>query len=402
MEELNYVSKRGTPLSELCFKFGLLLLFLQSLNAWFTWSLNPAYIPAISIMLCLPYFFQVRATYKLLSAKFIVPSLILILAKSVSIGYANFNTYVGQFLPLIPIIFLIPLAANIKLKSLEFFTNAMAIILVPSLLIWILLLTGFSVPSLGRISNASWEYYVYDNYFFCLRGNLYLRRFNSIFLEPGHLGMIASFLLFANKFDIKRKSVIVLLITVIFTVSLAAVVLTIISFSLYVLIYSKRSLVYLGVSLVVAISGYFFFANFNGGNNIVNKAIISRLKYDDSQGDIEGDNRVTKKLNVYYNGYINNDDSWFGIGSERFTKMHFGPSAGYKVFVIENGLVGTLVIGLFYLSLVLYNKSTLSWALLVIYIFAFLQRAYPFWSCELLIFITALPLGFIKSHEEKN
>ena len=51
--------------------------------------------------------------------------------------------------------------------------------------------------------------YFYDNYYFFLFNNdtdrLPIPRFSSIFLEPGHLGMITTFLIYANQFDLKGK-----------------------------------------------------------------------------------------------------------------------------------------------------------------------------------------------------
>jgi hypothetical protein len=393
MEGLYISRKNASPAAEFFLKLGLFLLFLQSLNAWFTWELNPFFIPVLSTVMCIPCFLQLKSSFGVSNKKFIILGGILIIAWLFSIGETNFNGYVGGLIIILPVLLIIPLNDRIKLDSLRFFTYGMAVILVPSLITWILLLLGVGLPNLGRISNSSWEYYVYDNYFFCLKNSLlYARRFHSIFLEPGHLGMIAAFLLFVNKFEIKRKAVLIILISAIFTLSLAGYVLIIISFTLYVMLYSKRSLTYLGISLFVVVCGYFFFANYNNGNNIVNEQIISRLKYDDSQGDIVGDNRVTGKLSSYYNVFIDSDEAWYGIGLDRFNGMHFGPSAGIKVFVVQNGIIGTFLAFLFYFAIVLFNRSKFSMALLLIYILAFFQRAYPFWACELLIFITAMPI----------
>ncbi|TSD66999.1 hypothetical protein FFF34_006260 [Inquilinus sp. KBS0705] len=344
-----------------------------------------------------PFIWQVRASSLKFNAKTIVPSILLIIAYFLTIDLnteLNLNFFVGGFLPILPIILLIQLHDSIKVDLLKFITTTVAVILFFSILIWILLLSGIDLPSLGRVSNPAWDAYVYDNYFFCLRNILlYPNRFCAIFLEPGHLGMVGAFLLYANNFQIRRLPVLIILIAIFFTLSLAAYILTIFSFTLYVLIYSRQVLIYLVIWLILLISGYYFFTTYQGGANVINKKIISRLEYNESKGDIEGNNRVQKSFDNYYSSLINKDDIWFGIGAKRYNELKFGQggNAGYKVYLVQNGIAGTAIVFLFYLSLVLYNRSKLGLALLVIYILAFIQRAYPLWSCELIIFITVLP-----------
>jgi hypothetical protein len=206
--------------------------------------------------------------------------------------------------------------------------------------------------------------------------------------------MISSFLLLANKFEFKRREVLIILIALIFTLSLAAYVLTLISFSLYMLFNIKQRFAYLSKWVLILMCSYFFFTSWNDGNNVINEQIISRLEYDESNDDIVGNNRVQESFNEYYLDFINTELAWVGIGAKKYNQIDFGPgNAGYKVFLVQYGILGTLLISFFYIFLAAYNKSKLALALLIIYTLAFLQRAYPFWACELIIFITSLPIS---------
>ncbi len=385
-------SKKSFFLSELLFKSAIFLMFLKSLNAWFTWNWAILPISGISILCCLPYLVNERTKFRFDYLGCVIPIALLIIVQIylyVDWQNININGIIGAILPIVPVSFVILADDEIKLKLLDYFTRGMALIIAVSLLIWIVLLVGISLPNFGIISNISWDQYVYYNYFLCLRGvHLYSNRFHSIFLEPGHVGMICSFLLLANRFNIKRSSVVILLISVLFTLSLAAYLLVSIAFLLYSLFYLRKRIGSILLLSAVVIIGYLFFANYNDGRNVINEKIIQRLQYDKSKGDIAGNNRFTGKLEDFYTVFINRDEVWFGIGEKKYTNMNFGPNAGYKVFIVKNGLIVTYLVCLLYIFLLFKTKKKLLFLMLVLYIIAFIQRAYPLWDCELLIFIT--------------
>ena len=386
-------------IQEHLFKFGLLLAFLKSLNAWFTWPIEIIPFFSLTILLCLPYVITSFSAFSF-AKKNVIPILLLITARIYCAGgkEANLNTYFGAFLTVSPAIFALLLINKKKIELSIFFIKSFAIILAPSLIIWILLLLKIPLPSFGIISHPAWDAYVYENYIFCLKNiRIYDIRFCSIFLEPGHVGMISSFLLFVSKFNFKKKSVWILLISIFFTLSLAAYVLAFISFSAYMALYSKARVTYFVTWFVIFACIYTFFVNYNSGNNIVNELIISRLAYDSSEGDLAGNNRFSQEMDDFFESFTRGSDFFSGIGEKRYTSKNLGNNAGFKVFLVTNGLIGTSLVLLFYLSVVYFNKNKLALALLVIYVFAFLQRAYPFWACELLIFATAIPYHYLPS-----
>jgi hypothetical protein len=136
-----------------------------------------------------------------------------------------------------------------------------------------------------------------------------------------------------------------------------------------------------------------FFANYRDGNNAINNLILMRLKIEN--GDIVGNNRVGRDFDDYFQQFMNSDNKFLGIGEAKYSKMIWkSGNAGYKVFILQQGIFGTVLLFLLYFSMVIFKKSKLSLMFLVVYILSFLQRAYALWDVELLIFITALPILF--------
>jgi hypothetical protein len=252
-----------------------------------------------------------------------------------------------------------------------------------------LFLTGVQLPySVVNFNNGQ---YWYNNYYFFLYDlNPYfvIPRFSGIFLEPGHLGMITSLLLYANHFNLRRKEVLVLLVATIFTFSLAAYILLIISISIFLFLKSKKPVLYIALWFVFLIIGNNFFTKLNNGDNIVNNLIIERLQFDN--GNLSGDNRFSGSMDSYFEGFLKSDDVYTGIGTTKYELLNLEANAGYKVFLVQQGIIGTSLLLFLYLSLVFTSKSKESAFFLLIYILSFSQRAYALWACELLIFITAV------------
>jgi hypothetical protein len=390
MEMVSNILKKQDFILLSLLKISLLLVFLYSMFAWFLWEPGPATIGSISIVYCVLYLITRPSFFPLKKGSLMV-ILLLILVRFYCVRGTNINGYIEELLTTLPIVFVILLKDTLKIDLLRFITSAMALILFVSLCAWILFLAGVQFPY--SVVNFNDGQYWYNNYYLFLYDlNPYftIPRFSAIFLEPGHLGMITSLLLYANRFEIRRKEVLVLLVSTIFTFSLAAYILLIISVTVFLLLRSKKPAFYMTLWIVLLITGYYFFANHNNGNNIVNNLIIERLQFDNR--NLSGDNRFSESMDSYFVDFQKGGNLYTGIGLIKYESLNLGANAGYKVFLIRNGVIGTSLLFLFYLSLVLYNKSKEAAFLLLIYILSFAQRAYALWDCELLIFITAMAL----------
>lgn len=393
-------------LFKLC-KFWLFITFLQSLYAWFTWGqLSKSIILIITLIHCTIFaafskkYFLIRKSNFLQLIFFTFAELYIIKA----FGALNLTRAIVQILIVAFVLFL---KDEHKIDLLRYLTRSVAFILFISLLAWVLFLIGVGFPHFV-IKHPDFNYW-YDNYYVFLADNKgIVPRFCSIFLEPGHLGMITAFLLFANRFDLKRKDVLIIFIATLFTLSLAAYVLTFISATAYIIfdskhktslfVFSKRKILFVVLFTVFIFTSIYTVLHYNKGNNIVNRAILSRLKY--KNGNISGNDRFSHDFTKYFDSFKKSNKVVLGIGNE-FLKMKWKKgNAGWKVFLVQYGIIGILLVFLLYFSFIYYNQSIMTLIFLLIYILNFLQAAYPLWLCELFIFITAMPL--LKTFEKQK
>jgi hypothetical protein len=293
---------------------------------------------------------------------------------------------------------------KIKHELLIFFTNAFAFILTISIVFWLLFLVGLSFPHSSL--DLGDGFHLFDNYFLFLHNtnpfeNLIFPRFSSIFVEPGHLGMISAFFLYANRFNLKRKGVLIIFIASILSFSLASYVLMLMAALILLFTHSRKPWLYLFLFLGLLFSINLFFTSYNKGNNVVNELILSRLQVEN--GDIKGNNRYSMDFDTYYTKFINTDQNLLGIGALKFEKLGFTAS-GYKSFIVEFGIIGSLLVFLLYFSFTYTHRSVYAWGFFFLYIASFLQRPYALWDAEFFIFITALnhfseKRPFLKAHE---
>jgi hypothetical protein len=379
------------------YKFSLLILFLQSMFAWFLWD---QLILVLLISFSFTFFF-VLTNKGILNFKksYIIPIVLLGIIQLYVVRDMNVNALISALLRIFILSIVLILNDQIKIDLLNYFTKAFAILLSISLFAWIIFLFGINLPYTHADFNAG--QYWFNNYYFFL-DNLspfeIFRRFSSVFLEPGQLGVITAFFLYANKFELKRKTVLIIFIATLFTLSLAAYLLLLISVSAYVLISSRKPMWNFILWCLCLFSIYVYFSNLNNGANIVNNLILERLYIED--GDLTGNNRFSSDMDRYFDSFVRSADFYTGIGAAKYQMLNLGPNAGYKVYIVNHGIIGTLFVFLLYLLVALNYKSKLSIIFLVVYILCFIQAAYPLWECELLIFITAMPL--LKTFQKKE
>ena len=140
-----------------------------------------------------------------------------------------------MFLQSCIIISLVGISTRDKKLVLDFQTKALTILLSVSFVSWVTNLF-YSFPSLGEIfrfsgedATAGWENHI----FFIVSSYHSLDiRFHAFFLEPGHLGVILAFFIFANQYDYRKESIIILSIILLFTMSLAGYILYLVGFIL--------------------------------------------------------------------------------------------------------------------------------------------------------------------------
>lgn len=369
---------------------------LDSIHAWFLWSIPVFFLDCITAFVAMLYLNTSKRRRKMtVNDQFIFLLFCLSTVWQQWGGFEIFSSFHPSFF------FLLCFSSEIYRRLIKSWTTTYAFIIAVSLAAWLFLNVNPNtslLPNLGVISNFDNDSYVYENYVICLYRPLSLR-FNSIFLEPGHVAMYAVFTIAVNKFDLRKWQTIILIIGIIFTFSLAGYILIIVGTFLYNLLSRnsfKRSFAGLALLGAIVVPGYFYAKDYNHGNNLVNLLIIDRLEYNEETG-IEGNNRTTQSTNIIFNRLLSSIDLLMGLPESEFksymtsNRIH---GAGYKIFLLHKGIVGVaLFLLIYYLLYRRYRDKRLGMTLFLLYIISFIQRATPFIETWIFLFLFASALN---------
>lgn len=360
------------------YKSTLLLLVICSMYPWFIWGISGVYVIMFGFFVSILFYFKNRQRFKLRKSTALASGLLIIAFIAYSFGFGIIGA-IEQYFLLVSILFAINLNEDEKTNVFDFITNGMALLLFISLIFYILYFAGADLP-FELIASERLGYEA-NNYYWFLMVPAFdeFYRFRSIFAEPGHLSMCLIPLLHANRYNIRNKSVLVLLVCELLTLSLAgyiAMTISLVFLSLsgeYENRYSRRILLFFAILTAVILGSA-------DETSVAYKAIISRLEFNHSKGTIEGYNRTTEDIDVYFDAFIKSPDLLIGIGGVKSEELlRDSGSAGYKVFLIRFGLITSLVTFLCYFSLAYVRNNKSTYGLLIIMIILLLQNSYPFW-----------------------
>jgi hypothetical protein len=284
-----------------------------------------------------------------------------------------------------------------KCEILKKVTSILALIIAISLPLWLINQFVVGLPVMFDMQYGDWKgdsvSTIIENYLFFVqeKGN-FINRFYSIFDEPGVLGTLSAFLLFANKYNFKDKRIILILLGGIFTYSLAFFILTLIGLLLY---YVRKPLLLVILCfgfVVIGISIIIFF-----DQNPVVAVILERLL--SPQSSLES--RVSSDLEDYFLNYISSVDFVLGKGTDFFENNQLG-GQGYQVFLIENGFFGSLLVIGMYLFIFKGNRYLVI-SYLLLFLLSSLQRPFLFTPYQIIVFYIGVanlsfPLNF-KQHK---
>jgi hypothetical protein len=228
----------------------------------------------------------------------------------------------------------------------------MACILIPSLIGHFLYLLGFPLYS---SSVQFGEFYSFSNYYFFLVADndlfVLFPRFISYFLEPSHIGTACAFLLFTQRGLWRKWYNIVLLTTIFFTFSVASYIYLVVIMLFNSWTAGRQVVRKLMVALIVLTLSIIETFTYNDGDNLVHDLIALRMEIDD--GEIAGDNRVTGGFEADFDNYLESSDLLFG---RKYEVVGFG-NAGYRVFFYDHGIIGILLLLLFYIVSMMYTPN---------------------------------------------
>lgn len=360
-----------------------LIYLLLSSNIWLQFSM-PVTIELVGVNLIL--FITSFKYIKHSETDYRFPLIVFLLLLAWNLLNYKLIVAINNTLLYTPALILYRLPKSIQKKTLSFITKWLGIIIIFGFFQFILTMLIDVPPLLGTfIANDS--YAPFKNHLFFLEstyqmGTTGLYRFNGIFLEPGHLAIISAIMIFANNYDFKKvKFLWIYLFSIIISFSLAGYVICLLG---YIGLRFKNLKYILVGSLSLLMSYYFVTQVWNDGDNVVNELIVSRLEYDEEKG-ITGNNRTFKMTDTFFEFVITTDEFWKGVDMEYYEDIIHG--SGYKIYILQYGIISTVLVLLFYISLIspmTDKRYAITFAIIIILIF--LQRAYPFWYSWLLPF----------------
>ena len=289
---------------------------------------------------------------------------------------------------LLIVLIIIQLPYEYMRDLLHFATKWYALLLIPGLIIyWLLLFVN--LPSFGTFVHP--VYVPFNNYIFYIQtswDNGIFPRFNGFLLEPGHQAILSTFLIIANQYRFKEcKWLIVLAVSIGFSFSLAGYLLLSIGWCLIGINSTKKAILAATTVLMIGVAS----SSLLGGESAINKLIFERLERDEQSG-IKGNNRFTDSTDFVYQQSVKSGDAWTGVKNK--TNMEVIEGAGYKIFVIQKGFIGIILALLFYLALIPSNpdyKYTISY--LIILSLCFVQRSAPEMYHWLFPYVTGIYLA---------
>ncbi|MDE6559444.1 MAG: hypothetical protein K2K29_06120 [Muribaculaceae bacterium] len=258
---------------------------------------------------------------------------------------------------------------------------------------WFILSMYIPLPHTTFIQpNNDW-YHPFENYFFFLRSTMYqndvanVTRFGAFFLEPGHMSMVCSLLLFANRYQMKKYPYLWMpLACIMISFSLTGYIIVLVSIALL----KMKNIIYMVVTVVI-LSGAMIFVTdiWNGGDNPVNILIVQRLEFDKDKG-IKGNNRTVKSTDYFFRQSVRNGKIITGIQDDKRAKRRV-VGAGYKIYFLRYGVISALFVLALYLILIKPRANKrYAYSFLTLVALLFIQRAYPMWYSWLFFYITGI------------
>lgn len=326
------------------FTMGMAVLFLGSMSSpWLIWPLEDKYVILSSVFFALSMFVGKMMEKDFYPRKdFILPLLLYILLcsyQALTQG-KNINAYVVNLFYIFSFYSIFSVGLDEVKRFCDLLAKTMGGFLIVSMFFFLLYLLGFSLPS----TNAAYaNIYSYVNYYIFLIDDRVLfdiiPRFQSIFLEPGHLGTMSAMILFTQIGKWKRWYNISLLFATLISFSLAAYGILVPIIFLGLWIRGKqivKKALYAVVILAIVTIGSFYY---NNGDNLLHNLIMLRLEVNE-EGKLAGDNRVTEDFMRDYESLLSSSDVLTGRDRNRET---FGNS-GFRVYIYDYGLIGLVLL----------------------------------------------------------
>lgn len=370
-------------------KIGLFSLFLFAMYPWFIWNNRIFLISTVLMTLYSIVLFILNNNMLSVinNRRFVCCLTLLCLWTSLSL---NFFGFLQLTMTCIIMIMVCKLSYDNQIEVLSFITKWTSILLGISLIAYILFLLGLFKISPDHIIYRNYNYESLNYYFFIIPLDQQFSsfwRFKAFLMEPGHMMLGVIPLIYANNFNFRNKYVLMLIIVVLFSFSLAGYITLFIG---YILLKSKQNALRdLFIGLISVIILYVIATHF-GINTYFDDLILGRLNFD--EGISENTRRTTAAfdINVFDKAISDPFTMLFGTGEPLSELIAKGGGAGYKPYWVQLGLLGLLLV-LFTYTSYLNHKSTREIKVFTLVLLLLLaQDSYPTWFSLLIPYVLGM------------
>ena len=330
------------------FTIGIAINIFASIHVMYFWMIE-AYCPFVTMPLFIMSVLLSRSTRTPIFTRtdFLLPTLLSLIVQYYQclVNAQNIVPFIISTASLCMFYCMFRIDKEIAEKSLTKICKVFAGFLIISILFFFLHFIGVNLPNVS-VERGN---YSYTNFFFFLLDdrelwNILIPRFNSVFLEPGHMGTTIIMLLATQIGKWKKWYNVVLFVALLISFSLAAYCLGVML--LFLRLWMLRRKIVLKVLGLVSFLGIIVGGSFvyNDGDNMLNNLIVMRLEVSDTGDDFKGNNRVSEDFEKEFESFLGSSDVLFG----REMDYEGWGNSGYRVYIYDYGMAGFALFLLFY------------------------------------------------------
>ena len=330
------------------FTIGIAINIFASIHVMYFWIIE-AYCPFVTMPLFIMSVLLSRSTHTPIFTRtdFLLPTLLSLIVQYYQclVNAQNIVPFIISTASLCMFYCMFRIDKEIAEKSLTKICKVFAGFLIISILFFFLHFIGVNLPNVS-VERGN---YSYTNFFFFLLDdrelwNILIPRFNSVFLEPGHMGTTIIMLLATQIGKWKKWYNVVLFVALLMSFSLAAYCLGVML--LFLRLWMLRRKIVLKVLGLVSFLGIIVGGSFvyNDGDNMLNNLIVMRLEVSDTGDDFKGNNRVSEDFEKEFESFLGSSDILFG----REMDYEGWGNSGYRVYIYDYGMAGFALFLVFY------------------------------------------------------
>ena len=330
------------------FTIGIAINIFASIHVMYFWMIE-AYCPFVTMPLFIMSVLLSRSTRTPIFTRtdFLLPTLLSLIVQYYQclVNAQNIVPFIISTASLCMFYCMFRIDKEIAEKSLTKICKVFAGFLIISILFFFLHFIGVNLPNVS-VERGN---YSYTNFFFFLLDdrelwNILIPRFNSVFLEPGHMGTTIIMLLATQIGKWKKWYNVVLFVALLMSFSLAAYCLGVML--LFLRLWMLRRKIVLKILGLVSFLGIIVGGSFvyNDGDNMLNNLIVMRLEVSDTGDDFKGNNRVSEDFEKEFESFLGSSDILFG----REMDYEGWGNSGYRVYIYDYGMAGFALFLVFY------------------------------------------------------